>query len=218
MEMGLTWIRVALALFRFAVFNRKETSLAYVILSLAHSLPRFASSLSFTFFLAHHVVVGSRKLTSLHSVPALTSQPHPMPPRFPLDAANLGRLGRTINLSACSSSSPSPSSPSIVPCRRYSIPTTPAHYAGPRTSRSFRRTKKEIEDRAGFTRTPRAPVIDAYIHRPSTVDPFQDSLASPIASSGLLRPVSIQNDPKGVLKETDGAMRLLSNSALVIVR
>jgi hypothetical protein len=36
--------------------------------------------------------------------------------------------------------------------------------------------------------------------------------------SGLHRPVQIQKDPKGILKETEGAMRLLSNSALVIVR
>lgn len=45
-----------------------------------------------------------------------------------------------------------------------------------------------------------------------------DENVMPLENHGLDRPVKIQHDPNGVLKETDGAMRLLSNSALVIVR
>ena len=148
-----------------------------------------------------------------------------MPPRLSLfEAASLGSFGRIYSTALPSSSSASSSSslpvrvPSIASRRGYVIPTVPALYAGHRTSRSFRRTRKEVEDGVASSRPPRHLVCDRQItpniHSPS-LNPLIDA---PLPNTGLLRPVSIQSDPNGILKETDGAMRLLTNSALVIVR
>jgi hypothetical protein len=58
--------------------------------------------------------------------------------------------------------------------------------------------------------------------QPPVPEPYRSTIPHRRAlietDSGLHRPVQIQKDPKGVLKETEGAMKLLSNSALVIVR
>ena len=150
-----------------------------------------------------------------------------MPPRLSLfEAASLGNFGRICSTALPSSSSSSLASssslpvrvPSIASRRGYVLPTAQALYAGPRTSRSFRRTRKEVEDGVASSRAPRHLVGDRQItpniHSPS-LNPLIDA---PLPNTGLLRPVSIQSDPNGILKKTDGAMRLLTNSALVIVR
>jgi hypothetical protein len=52
----------------------------------------------------------------------------------------------------------------------------------------------------------------------TVLQPERERVLLPRTATGIHRPVQIQKDVNGVLKETDGAMRLLSNSALVIVR
>jgi len=107
--------------------------------------------------------------------------------------------------------------------RHYSTPTPSTQYAGPRTSRSFRRTRKEVEEQGG--KTPRRPELlgeSSSVDQPAVPEPYRSTIPHRRTvvetDSGLHRSVQIQKDPKGVLKETEGAMRLLSNSALVIVR
>ena len=113
--------------------------------------------------------------------------------------------------------------PLATSLRCYSVPTLPTQYAGPRTSRSFRRTRKEVEEQG--SKSPRRLEVlgeSASADQPAVPEPYRSTISHRRAivepDSGLHRPVQIQKDPKGVLKETEGAMKLLSNSALVIVR
>jgi hypothetical protein len=101
--------------------------------------------------------------------------------------------------------------------RQYSLPTSPIHYAGPRASRSFRRSRKEVEEQNASSG--RSGLVGESPPAGNTVlQPERERVLLPRTATGIHRPVQIQKDVNGVLKETDGAMRLLSNSALVIVR
>lgn len=102
------------------------------------------------------------------------------------------------------------------------LPYTPR--GGPRTSRSGRSSRQDPHP--GPQYEPPDPGFQAGQgfgfgtggNGGSPFSPFGAGNAGGYSANPASIPVHIPSDPEGVLRETDGATRLLGNSALVIVR
>ncbi|KAJ9102476.1 hypothetical protein QFC21_002876 [Naganishia friedmannii] len=117
----------------------------------------------------------------------------------------------------------------VVQTRHYSpspsavLAALPTRPGGPRISRSSRPDRRP--SKSGSEPDPDSASGSHRYERPQ--QPFQSSYPfmnnqpgfdSPGHSMASQIPVHIPTDPNGVLRETDGAVSLLANSALVIVR
>jgi hypothetical protein len=130
--------------------------------------------------------------------------------QWPSNPNMLPRASSLSRITSFRSTTSSCSSHSLVNNRSFSSATSPLAYAGPRTSRSFRRSRNE---------TPGAQNLGPRIESDNSVGkPYMLPRRTALFGHDMSALVNVQHDAKGILKETDGAMNLLSNSALVVVR